>query len=126
MLQTVEPNLSHLPELLRMSKSLVFVPDRATAKIVRKACHALGLPHWVSGESDFAQVINFERDKENFATVCVLPCGVTGWHSLAEQIIWIGPIPDAGDKNQVVTFGQAMERVPRCHASAILANWGTP
>lgn len=121
-----EPNLAHLPALLRMSKSLVFVPDRATAKVVRKECHALGLPCLVSDDYFVVQMRNFERDKENFATICVLPFEMVGWHSLAEQIIWIGPLPEAGDKDKVIMFGQAMERVPRCHATAFLANWGTP
>lgn len=127
MSQTVEMNLSHLTELLRMSKSLVFVPDRATAKIVRKACHALGLHHWMGVEGDdMGRLPAFERDKENFATICVLPCFTKGWHSLADQVIWIGPLPEATDHQGEKVFAEAMDRIARQHTAHILENWGRP
>lgn len=118
--QVKEMNLSHLTELLRMSKSLVFVPDRATARVVRKACHALGLPQWVSGEADPMMVIPFERNYEDFATICVLPSMVTGWHSKAEQVIWIGTV-----NCEPAVYMQAVNRAPGRPVHH-LENWGTP
>lgn len=125
MSQTVEMNLSHLTELLRMSKSLVFVPDRATAKIVRKACHALGLPYLMVEPEMATSMRHFESDKENFATI-VSPSSERwhGWKSLATQAIWIGPIPAASEPcfTSYVDF-LANATVDNHHQ---LENWGTP
>lgn len=116
-----EPNLAHLPALLRMSKSLVFVPDRATAKVVRKECHALGLPCLLSDDHLVAQIRNFERDKENFTTICIPSSMTAGWYSLAEQIIWVGPVP-----KDVSIYEQAYMRFPGMCTVHHIENWGTP
>jgi hypothetical protein len=116
-------NLTHLSDLLRMSKSLVFVPDRATARIVRKACYGIGVPQWVSGDGDSMTVFPFERNHENFATIAVLPALVTGWRSLAEQIIWIGFAPEGIECDAV--YKQACGRAPFAVVHH-MSNWGTP
>ena len=125
MSQTVEMNLSHLTELIRMSKSLVFVPDRATAKVVRKACHALGLPYLMVEPEMVAPLHHFEGDKENFATIILLLSERWhGWKSLATQAIWIGPIPTANESSfkSYIDFS-ANATVGNHHH---LENWGRP
>jgi hypothetical protein len=115
--ETMELNLSHLSELLRMSKSLVFVPDRATAKVVRKTCHALGLPCYLVEPMNSHYVHHFERDKENFTTIASPDSVDYIWSSCAEQVVLVG-MPDRGDcANQRMTKNRVIYHVE---------NWGTP
>lgn len=118
--QTVEMNLSHLTELLRMSKSLVFVPDRATAKVVRKACHALGLPCYLVEPTNTHYLPHFECDKENFAVIAAPESADNPWHSLAEQVIWVDPVPDSAQ------YMRALARASNNRATHVLENGGRP
>lgn len=124
MSHTVEMNLSHLTELLRMSKSLVFVPDRATAKLVRKACHELGLPCYLVEPTNTHYLLNFEQDKENFATVVVPESMDNPWQSLAEQVIWVGPVPEVGHAEVMRAYESTYSRAANSRATHTLANWG--
>lgn len=124
--ETQELNLTHLAGLLRMSKSLVFVPDRATAKIVRKACHALGLPSHTIDPRQVSFVTHFESDKENFATIAAPEVNAHKWYSLAEQVIWVGPLPETSDSEVMRAFEAALARASNNRATCFLENWGSP
>lgn len=115
MTETLEMNLSHLSEVLRMSKSLVFVPDRATAKVVRKTCHALGLPCYLVDPMNSHYVLHFERDKENFATIASPDSADYIWSSCAEQVVWVG-MPEMTDL--------AHQRMIHSRVTHHIENWG--
>lgn len=123
-----EPNLSHLEEFLRMSKSVVFVSDRSTGKQVRKVCHALGLPCFMGAVDTPADVLpsaaaHFERGLANFATVIEIDTLTPGWRTSADQVYWIANPPVT--PNDIRAYEQAIQMAPGAVVVHV-ENWGAP
>lgn len=121
-----EPNLSHLEGLLRMSKSVVFVSDRSTAKQVRKVCHSLGLPCFLPAKETLhsllpGQAAHFERDLANFVTIIEISTLTPEWRTLAEQVFWIATPPITPEA--IWVYEQAVNMAPGSVVTHI-ENWG--